>query len=745
MTAVLDKNTNAGNRGSHFNKGSEFLYYVNETLREVYRQPVNPSTPLLRQVAKPLVSGMLHNLDQAGGAAGDLKWNGPVVKTLQGQGSAKLFKLTGFTSLDQISAETLTSVAWGPIGPNTNVPNEDGLSVVGNFYAVQIPVLGGDPHYAKVRVFQDSGVKIEWASYIAGTQPLYVYSLPSLHPSPRNLVMSAFDSELYVSGGGSSNGYVVKAPRTASGPYPTYSPQPITLNPSPLDTPQQMVVDGGSIYVVAGDGLFLIKPELGIQDQVVSGIPSPYGLLLDQQGAITMAYISNAAGKIFAVDISGFTSSSFDNDGLPVPSSGAITASTIKYSLAGPAGYLSWADEAHTAFYAPVVGAAGQLKRMDLSTSTLGDELSSADPTVPSPWSVQVFTDNSMTAICDASIYDIERGIIVSSDLALGIGLIPFDYINESKLNPTVPAADGGRADTSSVPGYYFSANPDLAFGGSLSLLINHDAAWASNLRYYRVSLTNDANLVTRTINNEFVDLKWSAVDSKFLSVSTNVQSGTQRFAVRDPADLWYNPFLGAIFNTTLADNGYNRLKVEFFQTSTAALPTQTYSRLLFLDNTKSSATLNYMRRGTPTVPPLPGSANYQIPDVCGLTPYDSKDDLIEFDFSAVHPSGVGTYSIGFYRGSTHLFSVGGNLTANLTLMTIKERSAGVPLRIGHLSGNCDIANISVNISVASKGVINGYGWVNLGASISRSFTLAKPPLTHTPWPLAPITAGGKK
>lgn len=743
MTATLDKTTNVGNRGSHYNKDSDYLYYINESPAQIWRQPINPATLIVQQAPKALASGQSNNLNSLGSS--DLRWVGGSTKQLQAQNGAKVAKLTAPSlTLDQVTPDALAGLAWDTISVNNIVTGEDGLSSLGNLYAVKIPVSGGDPHYAKVRIFNDGTTKIEWAAYIVGTRPSVIHTLNTGFSAPRDIFVNEFDSEILVSGGDGDASYVLSFQRIVSGPFPQYSNDQIQLintdsnNPAQILGPQQMVVDGNSFYVVAEDGLFFVQPDFFSQVQVVSGISAPVGLLLDKQKSTTTAYISTLAGQIYIVDISQFQAPTFDSNGNPTTAAtGPIVATgPSDFALAGPSGFLTWADDDHTAFYAAVGGVSGKVQRIDLVSQFVANELTTADPTLPNPWSVQVFAESSMTVICDAAIYDIERGVMITSDLALGLGLIPFDYINKSKENPTSPAPTDGRADTSGAPGYYFSTYPNLAFGGNVSLLVNHKAAWNANLRFYKVSLSNDVSGQSRTITNAFTDLRWNSMSSppRFEPVVTGVQNSTL-FPVRNPSDLWYSPYLAAILKTALPDNGHNRLKLEFFDDAKLPVASASYTRLVYIDNTRSSVSLTYLRRGTATVPPL--ASDYQIPDTCGLTAYDSKDDLIELDFTAVHPAGVGKYVVTFYRGSTALFSATGNLTTSATTLTVKERSPGVPLRIGHLTGNCDIANITIGLSAPSPGVIDGYGWVNLSSYTTRTFTLAKPPLTHTNWPVA--------
>jgi hypothetical protein len=742
MTATLDKNTSSGNRGSHYNKDSDYLYYVNEPLAQIWRQPVNPATMIVQQVAKALTSGLSQNLNVLG--SGDLRWVGGTSKQVSAQNGSKVAKLTGFSAFDQIPPDALAGINWDSLTTNNTVAGEDGLSTAGNFYAVKIPVTGGDPHYTKVRIFKDKdgATKIEWITYIVGTRPSLIHTLDPSFPAPRDIFVNETESEIHLSGGVDDAGYVILLQRIVGDPFPQFSNNTIPLSdPSSgtrLTNPQQMVVDGDSIYVVAEDGLFLLQPQFSVQVPVVTGITAPVGLLLDKQKSSLTAYISNHAGQVYVVDISQFNPPAFDSSGTPF---GGLSAPllapdpTPEFALGGPSGFLTWADDAHSAFYATVLGATGKVQRIDLLTASVANELTAVDPTLPDPWSIEVFSDSGLTIVCDAKIFDVERGVLLTGDLALGLGLIPFDFINNSKDNPALPAPTDGRANTSSAPGYYFSAYPNLAFGGTLSLLLNHPAAWNSGLRFYKLSITNDATGVSHPITNAFTDLLWNATahPPRFESSPPPLKDGPF-YPVRPPSELWFNPFLAGVFNTTLSDNGHNRLKIEFFKDKTQLIATSSFTRLIFIDNNRSSVSLTFLRRGTATLPPTAGA--YQVPEVCGLSAYDTKDDLIEVDFTAVHPSG-GKYAVTFYRGSTALFTSTGDLTTSPTMLTVKERSPGVPLRIGHLTGDCDIANISIYVSAPSPGVINGYGWVSLSSITSRTFTLAKPPLTHSTWPTA--------
>lgn len=735
---TLDKTTTAGNRGSHYNESADFIYYVNQTEAKIYRQPVNPATVIVQQAPITISANSSHNLNKTG--AFDLKWTGSgATGALQTLNGAKILKLTGQTSLEQITPANMTGLTWGSA---LTQYSENGQSTTGVCYAIQVPA-GSDSHYAKVRIFKDgSNTKLEWTCYITSTNPLLLHQLDgSLFPEPHDIVVSADDLQIFISGG-STEGYIIYLTRIAGGAFPFYG-SPTVVNAEPLLNPQQMVIDGAAIYVAAGDGLFAVDTVTNYQSQVVSGITNPVGLLIKQQNNVKTAYITDASGNVYVVDISSFNLPSFNDDGsVNGQTSDIINAPSPSTTLAlgGPSGYLTWSDGNHTSFYValPTLNA---VKRVDLLTNTIStEEVGTPSPT--GPWSVDVFDENDLSVVCNAEIGDIKRGITVdgSAPWALGIGLIPFSLINNSDNNPAAPAPNDGKADTSSVPGYYFSNYPNLPFGGSLSLLINHSAAYAAGARYYKISIANvqrdqsDPNIwitqPARNITNAFTDLRWngSLNPPRFEGISTGTQDGY--YPIRQPGDLWYNMFLGAIMGTSISDNGYNRLKIDFYTAGKVLIPNGSFTKLIYIDNNLASGQVFDMRRGSSTV--APNSDDYQSISACGTLEYDSKDDLIEFDFMASRIDGLGSYTLSFSRGGV-LFSATGNVTTTPTLMTVKERLPGTPLRIGHLVGNCNVANIGVSLHVPSR-VTNGYGWVNWVGFPSKNFTLAMGPLTHTPW-----------
>lgn len=718
-TYILDQTTSAGNRGSCYNAGSEFLYYVNEN-GAIYRQPVNPAT-LLTRVTNRTLGTTSHNLNGTG--APDLRLFGGQVQGLNG---AQIALLSTATGLNTITPQQLMSA-----GPwSTSLP-ESGTSTTGVYYAVKIPYLTTDHHYAAVRIYKEGTiVKADWVSYITSTKPLLLHQLNTTeYPSPRAIVVSEHDAFLFVSGGAQDAGYVLKIPRLVTGAFPQYSSNPFQLNILPLKHPQQMVVEGDLVFVADDDGLFVINAADGFPVRIVSGITNPIGLLIDEQGGTRVAHMTTTAGEMYSVDITDFSPPVFDNTGSVVGTSpDVIVVSEATATVGGSSGHLTWADTAHTAFFA-TLPASNEIVRFDLNTNT-ASPVQTDTPVGASPQSVVVFDEYDLSVICNAQIGDIYCGMAVTGVLLMGIGLIPFDYITNSIANPAIPGPNDGKADTSSTPGYYFSAYPHLPFAGSLSILINHAAAWSSGARYYKARWTNK-NGVIRQITASFVDYRWNPIGPppRYEGVTTYTQN--DYYPVRNPSELWYNPHFGFVVSTTEEDNGHNRLEVDFFDANYQPLANASFDRLVYVDASRANGRLFHLRIGDATTAPEPDV--YQVPSACGVVQYQSKNDRIAIDTMAWRADGLGTYTLSCYRGGALKYTKTGNASVNPTLNTVTEFAPGRPFRIGHLVGDCDIANVGIALTVPTR-AINGFGWANLGYYAAKSFALAVAPVSDTPW-----------
>jgi hypothetical protein len=710
-------------RGTHYTQGSDFFYFLRssgDTNAGIYRMPIRQAV-LLAESYGVTVSPPNFNLN--GFTNSDLQWlTGPT--RLRGQLSSRILPIAGATSLESITPDQLVALNWGSV-TNNNTIAESGASTTGNFYAVRIPVANNEFNYAKIRVYNDGVTRLDWMTYLISPNPIRISTLAG---DWNDIVVSEYETSMFVSGIDSNDVHsVMQLERTTSGPYPQYDGALATqINSRSLSNPRQMVLDGGFVYVVDDTSVWRIEAGTGDQVEIVNGLTEGVGLLLHTSGTALTAYISDTAGDIFKVNLSMFS-----EGGAPLP----IPAPS--YSIGGQSGFMTWASPERTAILV-TEQTTGRVIRLDVDDGMMTDEATG----LTEPWSVEVISQIELYVCSDQEIGIIEKRITVTDVLLLGIGLVPFDYINSALdddliagvLTQTPAGVNDGRADTSSAPGYYFSQTPNIPFGGSLSLQVNHEAAWEAGFRYFKVSLYNVSGS-SRVISGAYVNMLWDG--SRFNPVTTAPTNG--RYPVRDPDDLWYNHFLGVVIPTTTADNGHNVLRVEFFNTTNASeLPSLVQERLILIDNTRYNTSLQFPRLGIGAAAPLAGA--YPTLD-CGCIVYDTsgagvgKDTLIEVDFAAWHPQGVGQYALRFYRGGTHLATLAqdGNVTVTPTTF-VKSTSPTTPLRVGHLTGACNIANIQMYVSVSSR-VIDGFGWVHLGSTSGRNFTLApSSAMGNTPW-----------
>lgn len=699
-------------RGTHYTPGTNHLYYTANN--SVFYLPVTPSTILVERTQTINVGGTL-NLNGFL-PSNDLKWTGTQLQVSNGRISPLS---SAPSSLDQIPASTLTAVNWATAPTSIG---ETGQSPTGAFYAIRLSY-SGDFHYVKLRVYQaNNRTYFEWVTFTLSPNPVAVVN--GLPDDVRDLVISENETMLYFSAtvdeGNGLEGGVYVSPRvnTTTTPYPEFSSLAQRVNTEPLEDPQQFAVEEGFIYIMAAQGLWRISPDSGDKELIVDcGNKGGTGLLLAPTDTGVNAYISDDSGKIYVVDISEFSGAA------------PMLPSEPAYSLESSCGFMTWANDVRSALYV-TLPAVNKIVRIDLTTRTTAVE-ATLPTAVSAAWSVEVISDNRLYAAGDSELGELARAIAATNVLMLGIGLIPFDYINNSiNFNTSQLGIDDGKANTSTAPGYYFSTYPNLPFGGELSLMINHAQAWNSNIRFYTISLMTLRTGITRSITDSFVDLKWDSGANKFLPETLTASGGY--YAIRKPDELWYNAFLGGKIRTAVAQNGHNVLTVRFYDANKQLVTNGTFTRLLLIDNTRCNVNLQLPRKGTATAAPAAGV----YPTLtCGCLGYDSKDDRLEVDFKAWQDQGSGTYALRFYLGGRLI----GNLNTNGTVDTVptlhvkNTASSNKPLRVGHILGDCDIGNVRITLSSPSR-IIDGFAWVNLGSSTEKLFTLVRAPVTHTPW-----------
>lgn len=716
-STIFSSSTTSGIRGTHYAPGGDHVYYVqngngSQAAGLILRIRVTP----LEQISggsKLITSSPETQLNLDAGSW-DIRWTTLAVSPLppgtpkiarNTTGSVTLYKYPsapngGLAGIDPASLPSL-SYSSAPLAENGQGDT---------YYAARLGT--GSPNYAVFRVYKDPNdptkTRIDWITYKLNSNPDFI---GFGYDDPRDIVISDDFSNAYVSAR-DENGQdrVLCVPNPSTNPLvPSFhvfgasSGFAIDDPAQPLDNPQQLALHNGNVYVVDAQGLWSIDLAAGVQALVVAIPNGGMGLLIDDLG---MAIVTDMVGTVFRVDLQ------------------TAVAAPLS-TLPGVTGFLCWTDDSKAAFYAPILAPDNTVRVVDAMTgaSTLLFDMNTLGPPAPTPWSVEVLAPSRVFVASDTECGTLSLSV-TGTALVLGIGLVPFDYIVQDPVS-----VHRGKANTTPATGYFYQVN-NVPFGGSLNLMINHATGYTLGLRHYRVKFKHIATNVTRWVTDPFTDLLWMQVGGspKFFPSPVTSTGPTpaaptpaNAFPVRNPNDLWYNPHLGAILHTRLADNGLNEITLEFFDQSGNLVPAQTKSYVVLIDNNRCNAILRLPRMGNP--PP----ATYPVMD-CGCITYTSKNDKVELDFSAWQVDGQGAYTISFYRGGQHLPALAQSgavdTTAIVHVKSTTTLGASPTFKVGHMTGDCNIAGISVALSVPPR-VIDGYRWLPTSyAQASLYFTL---------------------
>ena len=208
--------------------------------------------------------------------------------------------------------------------------------------------------------------------------------------------------------------------------------------------------------------------------------------------------------------------------------------------------FMQWSDAAHSSILLPERDPANTIKRLDLTTSPVG--VTVLLPAVAFRPSSLVMVAPGMMVVCsntEINEYNLTSGAFLpTGPLFMGIGLVPVDHI----INAGIDATDG-YADTTDNPGYLIQVK-DLPFGGSLAIMINHNAALLVGAVYYKlfVNQVTPAPTLPMEPRQSFSDYLWNAVTSTFDPTITSPDAGGF-YLVRLPVQIWYNPLLGYVLD----------------------------------------------------------------------------------------------------------------------------------------------------------------------------------------------------
>ena len=355
-----------------------------------------------------------------------------------------------------------------------------------------------------------------------------------------------------------------------------------TVVTSGLNSPQQMALDEAhsNAYVVefASPGRLLrVNLVTGVKTALVSSLQNAIGVLLsaDLSSAYVTQQTSTSKGTLTRYDL-------------------ASSSGTLLYTSAtAPLFFLTWADPSESALLVTERDPANQVWRVDLTTSPV--TVASLVTGVPAQPSSVVITSPTNLLICsDSEISDLDLtgGAFSSSGpVFLGIGLVPITSIKNS--SPINPLTDGFAT---TAPGYYLQVT-DSPFGSSLTLMINHAGVYAAplNARYYQLLVDGSQPL------QSFDDYLWNG--TTFVLQTTSPLPGGF-YPVRSPGQLWYNPTLGYILDTSELSNGIHEISVKLFNASKSPItvsPTTIQSRWVQIDNGWPTAAIEQvLHSGTP-------------------------------------------------------------------------------------------------------------------------------------------------
>ena len=297
----------------------------------------------------------------------------------------------------------------------------------------------------------------------------------------------------------------------------------------------------GYAYIVKNDqfgGLWRVNLNTGVKTLLIDGNfdTNPFGLLMSSDARFLYITELGLAGKVTRFDLQ---------------TNGREDVAT---GLTNPS-FLDWANASEDAILVSE-SAAGRVSRIDLSVEPASVQtIVSGLPNINTR-GVAAISDtlffvsvNFSIVAFDVSPYD------ASGPIILGIGHVPFDRIF------------GGYADTTGDPGYFFQVR-DAPFGGTLPLMINHDSAYnaPNNARWYQVLVDGVFQM------NTWSDFYWNGTRFDLVTMIPHVFGGDVYYRVRNPADIWYNAWLGARINTRALSNGPHTITVRIFDGNGAPL-----------------------------------------------------------------------------------------------------------------------------------------------------------------------------
>jgi hypothetical protein len=466
---------------------------------------------------------------------------------------------------------------------------------------------------------------------------------------------------------------------------------------------------------------------------VASGLTAPHQIALDEEhGQAYMPEFTNAAtGKIWRVDLSGGVKTAVFT-GLQ-GCTGLLISKDLRYAyvaeqvgavnrvarinlataqrdvlatgLTAPF-FMEWADTTESRIILAERDPANHITMLDLTATPV-----KVTPLLPGvafrPSSVVLTKPGTMIVCSDSEIdqYDlVSSAFALAGPLFMGIGLVPVDHIINTGDNNT-----DGYADTTDNPGYLIQVK-DAPFGGTLAIMVNHNAALLAGATYYKLFVSQVTPAATPPMEPRqgFSDYLWKSASNSFVPQATYPDPGGF-YPVRLPVQIWYNPLLGYMLDTSILSNGLCIIDIKLYNAAKVEIPVGSiHSRRVKIDNQWPVANIEKIFHDGAEVP------------VCAIV--NSGSDQFTFRITATDPQGhLLSWNLSVLWGDNKSAAVGGDSYSNHVSPT--RQWAGVA------SGPPDVPSPAWKATVAGDStsthcahtfylgvwdrVINGYGYLH--------------------------------
>jgi hypothetical protein len=491
------------------------------------------------------------------GGTGDIWWDqiDTVKRQMVPQNGAKIVNL-GAVDFNTLTHVELQNLPYGttPIPGNNDATNK---LVNGDVFAV----LTNAGNYTKIKVLSYGyDLQVQWATYKLGQR---YRVLGTGYNQPEDIKVTGGGRYAYVTErvGNLLRVDLTNANRAAA-----------VVVASGLTAPHQIALDEdhGQAYVPeftsgATGKIWRVDLSGGVKTAVYTGLQGCTGLLISQD--LRYAYVAeqvSGANRVARINL--------------------VTAQRdiLATGLTAPF-FMEWADDSESRIILAERDPANRITILDLTVSP-AKATALATGVANRPSSTVLINPGKMVVCSDSEInlYDLSSSLFsITGPLFMGIGLVPVDHIINTGDNNT-----DGYADTTDNPGYILQVK-DAPFGGTLAIMVNHNAALLAGARYYKLFVNQVTPSATAPMEprQSFSDYLWNGASSSFVPHTIGPDSGGF-YPVRLPTQIWYNPLLGYMLDTSILANGLCVIDIKLYDAAKLEIPVGSFhSRRVKIDN----------------------------------------------------------------------------------------------------------------------------------------------------------------